>query len=160
MGAEWRTIHHNFFIDNYSPQENVDNDDGSAYFETHDNFLVYGFTGQKNDYGGHDNHHECNIYAYVNQPLGIICQQLDGHENHFVHNKAVVESDKVGSLICDGPGKTILNNNQYFTPSGDIQECDMSLKDWQDKGNDLNSTVARIPKDEVIIGWARDLLEF
>ena len=24
----WRAIHHNFLIDNYSPQENVDNDDG------------------------------------------------------------------------------------------------------------------------------------
>lgn len=28
MGMEWRHIHHNFFIDNYSPQVNVDNDDG------------------------------------------------------------------------------------------------------------------------------------
>ena len=30
----WRRIHHNFFIDNYSPQEDVDNDDGSAYYYT------------------------------------------------------------------------------------------------------------------------------
>ena len=30
MRMAWREIHHNFFIDNYSPQENVDNDDGSA----------------------------------------------------------------------------------------------------------------------------------
>ena len=28
MIMQWREIHHNFFIDNYSPQENVDNDDG------------------------------------------------------------------------------------------------------------------------------------
>ena len=41
MQMQWREIHHNFFIDNYSPQENVDNDDGSAYYHTHDNFLVY-----------------------------------------------------------------------------------------------------------------------
>ena len=32
---QWRTIHHNFFIDNYSPQEGVDNDDGSGYYKTH-----------------------------------------------------------------------------------------------------------------------------
>jgi hypothetical protein len=31
-----RAIHHNFFIDNYSPQEDVDNDDGSCYYVTHD----------------------------------------------------------------------------------------------------------------------------
>ena len=48
MHMAWREIHHNFFIDNYSPQEDVDNDDGSAYYDTHDNFLVYGATGMKN----------------------------------------------------------------------------------------------------------------
>jgi hypothetical protein len=32
---------HQFFVDNYSPQENVDNDDGSSYYKTHDNFFVY-----------------------------------------------------------------------------------------------------------------------
>lgn len=32
---QWRRIHHNFFIDNYSPQEGVDNDDGSSYYKTH-----------------------------------------------------------------------------------------------------------------------------
>jgi hypothetical protein len=42
MIMQWREIHHNFFIDNYSPQEDVDNDDGSCFYHTHDNFLVYG----------------------------------------------------------------------------------------------------------------------
>jgi hypothetical protein len=72
MFMAWREIHHNFFIDNYSPQENVDNDDGrcelfpapkysptrcslfshfacSCFYHTHDNFLVYGGNGMKND---------------------------------------------------------------------------------------------------------------
>ncbi len=53
MDMAWREIHHNFFIDNYSPQEDVDNDDGSRYYHTHDNFLVYGGQGMKNDFGGH-----------------------------------------------------------------------------------------------------------
>ncbi len=48
MDMAWREIHHNFFIDNYSPQENVDNDDGSRYYKTHDNFFVYGGQGMKN----------------------------------------------------------------------------------------------------------------
>ena len=51
MTPQWREIHHNFFIDNYSPQENVDNDDGSSYYKTHHNFLVYGGNGMKNDFG-------------------------------------------------------------------------------------------------------------
>ena len=42
MIPAWREISFNFFIDNYSPQEAVDNDDGSSYYRTHHNFLVYG----------------------------------------------------------------------------------------------------------------------
>ena len=71
MMMAWRRIHHNFFIDNYSPQENVDNDDGSRYYDTHDNFLVYGGQGMKNDFGGHDNYHRNNIYAYSGKALGV-----------------------------------------------------------------------------------------
>lgn len=96
-------------IDNYSPQEDIDNDDGSAFYHTHNNFLVYGGQGMKNDYGGHvrcaaccclrrrlqcrpsvrrspfaaldaqDNYHYENIYGYVGQGLGV-CSQIDGHE--------------------------------------------------------------------------------
>ena len=35
----------------YVSQENVDNDDGSRYYKTHDNFFVYGGQGMKNDFG-------------------------------------------------------------------------------------------------------------
>ena len=52
MIMKFREIHHNFFIDNYSPQENVDNDDGSAYYSTHDNFFVYATVGEKVILGG------------------------------------------------------------------------------------------------------------
>ena len=44
-------------------QENVDNDDGSCFYNTHDNFFVYGSRGMKNDFGGHDNHHANNVYV-------------------------------------------------------------------------------------------------
>ena len=65
MIMKFREIHHNFFIDNYSPQENVDNDDGSAYYRTHDNFCLR--DREKSDFGGHDNYQYNNIYAYVGQ---------------------------------------------------------------------------------------------
>lgn len=65
MYMAWREIHHNFFIDNYSPQENVDNDDGSGYFRTHHNFLVYGSGGMKNDFGGHVSIQPCHNLAKV-----------------------------------------------------------------------------------------------
>merc|ERR1712190_517932 len=86
MIMAWREIHHNFFIDNYSPQENVDNDDGSAYYKTHHNFLVYGSNGLKSDFGGHDNHHFQNVYAYAGKAMHVD-DTLPGHEDHFTQNK-------------------------------------------------------------------------
>jgi len=159
MQMEWREIHHNFFIDNYSPQENVDNDDGSAWYKTHDNFFVYGGQGMKNDFGGHDNHHYNNVYAYVGQALGV-CGMLDGHEDVFENNRVVMTGTNVGGPQCSAPGKTKMANNAYYTPSGDVSECGSSLADWQakDSSNEPNSTVSKTPSDEAIIGWARDVL--
>merc|ERR1712054_364577 len=115
MTPAYREIHHNFFIDNYSPQENVDNDDGSSYYKTHDNFFVYGGNGMKNDFGGHDNHHERNIYAYVGRALGV-CGMIDGHADVFTGNQVVLTGSDVGSPQCTSPGKTVMGNNSYYSP--------------------------------------------
>jgi len=155
MTMQWREIHHNFFIDNYSPQENVDNDDGSAYYKTHDNFLVYGGNGMKNDFGGHDNHVTDNIYAYAGQAVGASIDMLKGHEDIFQGNKAVVTGSSVGGQDCTGDDKTQMGSNSYFTQAGTIQECGKDLADWQKAGNDPASTVAKWPADETIIGWAK-----
>ena len=154
MDMAWREIHHNFFMDNYSPQENVDNDDGSRYYKTHNNFFVYGGQGMKNDFGGHDNHHEENIYAYVGRALGV-CGALENHEDVFSGNMVVLTSNSVGGPQCTAPGKTVMGNNSYFTPSGDVSECGSDLKAWQSKGNEPGSTVAKTPTDAEIIGWAK-----
>ena len=46
-------------------QEAIDNDDGSSFYHTHHNYFVYGDAGLKSDFGGHDNYHDNNIYAYA-----------------------------------------------------------------------------------------------
>lgn len=157
-----RHIHHNFMIDNYSPQENVDNDDGSAYYQTHDNFMVYGGTGMKSDFGGHDNHHYGNIYAFSGCAVKDNTIQIDGHGDSFYENTVVMTSEDVGILRCDAPGKTVLYSNQYFTQSGEITECDMPLAEWQEKSpeNDPKSTVAKWPTTEYILQLAREKLNF
>ena len=67
----------------------MDNDDGSSYYRTHHNFLVYGNQGMKNDFGGHDNHHHDNVYAYLGSAaVGADTPMNDGHEDHFERNKA------------------------------------------------------------------------
>ena len=159
MQMQWREIHHNFFIDNYSPQEDVDNDDGSAYYHTHDNFLVYGGQGMKNDFGGHDNHHYNNVYGYVGQGLGV-CSQVAGHEDYYYGNKVVMTGASVGGFSCDGDAKTVVHDNAYFTPSGNVSECKMDLAAWQAQGNDKGSSVGKLPADATIIGWAKELLSF
>jgi len=157
MIMQWREIHHNFFIDNYSPQEDVDNDDGSAYYHTHDNFLVYGGQGMKNDFGGHDNHHYNNLYGYVGRGLGV-CSQIDGHEDYYFNNTVVMTGTDVGGFTCSGTGKTVVYNNRYFTPSGGISECHMPLDKWQAQGEDKGSSVAALPSDDMIMKWASELL--
>ena len=159
MQMQWRDIHHNFFIDNYSPQEDVDNDDGSAFYHTHDNFLVYGGQGMKNDFGGHDNHHFDNIYGYVGSGLGV-CSQQPGHEDYFYGNKLVMTGSNVGGFACSGDAQTVVHDNEYYNPDGNVQECKMSLKDWQAKGQDKGSTAGKWPTDATIIGWAKEKLGF
>jgi len=159
MTPAYREIHHNFFIDNYSPQENVDNDDGSSYYNTHHNFFVYGGNGMKNDFGGHDNIHHNNVYAYVGQAIGFYdAPMLDGHQDTFSNNRVVMTGNNVGSETCKGAGTTVMGNNTYYTADGSVTECGKSLKEAQKEGIDLGSTVEKLPKDSTIIDWASQLL--
>mmetsp|Transcript_116850 Transcript_116850/g.239049 ORF Transcript_116850/g.239049 Transcript_116850/m.239049 type:complete len:851 (+) Transcript_116850:58-2610(+) len=151
MVMAWREIHHNFLIDNYSPQENVDNDDGSAYYKTHHNFMVYGGQGMKNDFGGHDNRHFSNVYAYAGQAMGVD-GTLAGHEDHFEQNKVVLTGTTVGNVMCNAPA-TVLTANHYFTPSGNITVCRKSLAEAQKDGLELGSTVAKTPADGNLLSW-------
>lgn len=142
MIMQWREIHHNFFIDNYSPQEDIDNDDGSCYFHSHDNFLVYGGQGMKNDFGGHDNHHYNNVDAYVGHALGVT-GTIPGHEDYFYGNYVVMTGTSVGTCLDNR-----MHDNQYFTPSGTIASgC-----------SGYGGTVAKTPSDEAILSEAKKKL--
>ncbi len=41
-----------------------------------------------------------------------------------------------------------------------VNECSMDLSAWQQRGEDRNSTVATMPDDPTLIGWARATLGF
>jgi len=156
---QWREIHHNFFIDNYSPQEGVDNDDGSAYYHTHDNFMVYGGNGMKSDFGGHDNHHFGNIYAYAGHSVSVTSDTLEGHEDYFYGNKIVMTSTDLGRAQCADP-KTQMHDNKYFAANGNLTLCGMALAEAQSQlGMEEGSTVSPLPADDAILGWAKELLQ-
>jgi len=162
----WREIHHNFFIDNYSPGMNVDNDDGSYNYRTHHNFLVYAQYGLKSDFGGHDNIHEDNLYAYVDSTVALWKNDfLDGYRDQFINNRVVFTDEASYFLVnntwaCDGPGKPFFEGNAYYTANGSgLKACGEKFTDWQQAGNDVATTVHERPPDEVLLSWARELLD-
>eukprot|EP00117_Sycon_ciliatum_P002580 scpid36471/ scgid7744/ len=152
-------IERNFMIANYNSQEAIDNDDGSCYFETHNNFFAYAGNGMKNDFDGHDNHHHDNIYAYIGRGFGI-CAQLEGHNDMFYGNTVVLKQDgDYGHGTCSGPGKTVVHDNKIYTPTGKVTECGKPLAEWQKEGNDKGTTAAPYPPDETLVSAISELLD-
>merc|ERR1712151_658842 len=98
-----------------------------------------------------------NIYAYSLRALWTTVGPLEGHENWFVGNKVFMTSYDIGHLKCDGVGRTVLHDNEYYTANGTVFECGMPLAEWQAAGpqNDARSVSATIPDADTIIGWAK-----
>jgi len=150
---QWNLVHNNFLIANYQGQEAIDNDDGSAYYKTYDNFFIYSGNGMKNDFGGHDNRHHDNVYAYVGRGLGI-CGQLAGHEDYFYSNKVMINkaNPALGGYSCSGSAMTVVHDNAIFTQDGKATECGHAAP--YTKG----TTVAKFPDPDQIITWAKEKL--
>ena len=144
-------------ITNYQSNQGIDNDDGSAYYKTHDNVLVYAGIGMKNDFGGHDNHHYNNIYAYVGKGFKI-CSQHKGHEDYFFNNTVVMTTNgDYGNPKCSGDGMTVLHDNKIYTPNGKVTECNMSLAEWQAKENDLRTTASKLPEYKDLVMMIKEM---
>ena len=155
---EYDYIDSNFMIANYHSILAIDNDDGSNYYKTHGNFFAYSSRGMKNNFGGHDNHHFNNIYAYVGTGFRITTQ-LQHHEDYFYNNTVVMTKDgDYGNPTCDGEGKTVVHDNHIYNPTGKVTECKKSLADWQAEGNDPGTTANKWPDDDVLVQMTRQLL--
>ena len=158
----------NFVVANYNSNQAVDNDDGSAFYKTHGNFLVYGLqSALKSDVGGHSNLHFDNLVAYVNGECFGICQQLAGYADAFFNNTCIINSNKTaqyGSFGCAQPQSTwpLLGNNSVWTlaPNASaIGLCGLSEAEFQAKyGADLNIVVQSNPDNEAIVQQAKLLL--
>jgi hypothetical protein len=123
---------------------------------------VYSGNGMKSDFGGHDNIHFGNVYAFVGQGFGI-CNQLKGHPDVFHSNHVIQNGDgNYGNgQACKTTASedaTVVHDNAIYTPSGKVTECGMSLAAWQAAGNDPGSSAAVTPSDDVILALARTAL--
>ena len=143
-----REIAANFVVGTYASQVAIDNDDGSAYYSTHDNLLAYASLGLKSDFGGHDNAHARNVYAYVGACFG------QGHRDAFVNNSCVVNAPSGGfDSDCDdalAPGMRVSGNAVYNEAGdfGSVRICDAT------------NTVAPWPSDDELIAMGRAKLDF
>jgi len=169
---EWRIIKGNFMIGNYQSQETVDNDDGSGYYLTEENFLVYSSNGLKSDFGGHDNHHISNIYAYVGSGtwgsgtcFGDITAQLEGHEDLYQDNLCVLsEGGDYGIFDDSGAIPKMGGNDVYVLSSDSVKTTGVNgvpLAEFQEKnpGVDDGSEVSVLEDWQMIIDKAKALLE-
>mmetsp|Transcript_4887 Transcript_4887/g.8715 ORF Transcript_4887/g.8715 Transcript_4887/m.8715 type:complete len:863 (-) Transcript_4887:94-2682(-) len=165
---DFDVIRRNFMVGNYYAQEVVDNDDGSAYFDTNHNFLVYGDVGLKSDFAGHTNYHSYNIYAYLNGPgfntAGF--QQPKGEEDKLHHSRIVLLSPEIGytRYECNrcqknGDSCPIVHDNMVYTSTGKTGNiCGQDFADRVAAGLDPGSAVHKWPSPAEVIDWARALL--
>ena len=162
----------NFFVANYQAGFAIDNDDASMFYRAHGNFLVYGDNGLKADFGGHDNVHFENIYAFPNIGCLVdITEQLLGHGLTFFGNKCVMQQPGGSGLyahfncddLADGANATravpLMHDNQVYASDGALSICGRNLTQLQLQGFELGTTVAPIPAAGDILGWARTLLQ-
>jgi hypothetical protein len=143
-----RDISQNFIISTYSSQEAIDTDDGSAYYNTHDNFFVYAANGLKSDFGGHDNYHNDNLYGYVNNCWKS--QGLNGNSDQFINNTCVTNSDTGGfQSDCKKPPLMTVSGNKIYNKQGTISGkfCDTT-----------NVVVGKNPPADAIVAMAKVVL--
>merc|ERR1711957_721733 len=113
-------------------QEAIDTDDGSSYYQTHDNYFPMGVSALKSDFGGQWNHHFRNVYGYVGDCFGL------GNNLAYYDNVCVLTiGSKQYKSTCKLPSSMTVKGNKVYTDAGNITIC---------KG-DEGTTVAPLPSD-------------
>ena len=142
-----REIARNFILATYASQEAIDTDDGSAYYHTHHNFLAYGADGLKSDFGGHNNLHENNVYAWVGSCWG------GGNDDQFVNNTCIANSVSGGfNSDCKKAAGMVVSGNSIYNKAGSLGKtvlCDAS-----------NVVKGKWPSAEDVVQMARAVLRF
>lgn len=123
-------------IGDYRSQEAIDNDDGSAYYNTHHN-LFYQGSAMKSDFGGHSNHHHDNVYAWIGSVMGLFFVSAGAYDDAFANNTVAIGNHANGAWLmphytCDsynlrdnytGEWPITFSNNSYWTQDGVVHSC-------------------------------------
>lgn len=157
------TVRRNFLLANYHSQDAVDNDDGSSWWETYDNLLVYSENGLKSDFKSHDNHHYRNIYAFPGTAYRVTQANTDSEHLDWFHSNRVLlardNSVEGKGMGCPGSlGFPLVWNSTFYTPSGNLTDCNEPLEHWVKLGYYNTTSVEAYPSTDEIMGWARTAL--
>jgi len=170
----YNEIHHNFFVANYGANGGcVDNDDGSSWYNLHDNFFVYG--GHKSDFGGHSKHSWNNIMAYPQvygaRCVGLFGMPLVGQEEGYWNNTCILADAGGQYAALDGcdlskPTTWTINShdNRIYVPGATATVtcgATLSVATWQQRtGRDAGTTLSDAATAAQILTWARQTLGF
>lgn len=160
-----RVIQGNVILGTYSSQECIDNDDGSAWYNTTGNVLIYAQYGMKSSFGGWQNRHTHNLYVMVCAAYG------EGADDVFANNTVVARAHTGcqfwPTYASDAPtrsgpaavnfrvgGNTIMSAKPVMV--GATQN--MTLTAWQALGHDFGTTERTLPTDEELQRLMRDRL--
>ena len=118
------------------PQEDIDTDDGSSYYQTHDNYFAMADHGLKSDFAGQWNHHWNNIYGYVDSCFN------EGPWLAYYNNTCIT---KGAGFSCPKTDTMSVFGNKVYTAPGT-------------KGSACKGTVGVWPSDRAIEGMADAML--
>eukprot|EP00698_Gefionella_okellyi_P023671 TRINITY_DN8153_c0_g1_i1.p1 TRINITY_DN8153_c0_g1~~TRINITY_DN8153_c0_g1_i1.p1 ORF type:complete len:532 (+),score=110.27 TRINITY_DN8153_c0_g1_i1:508-2103(+) len=165
----YNEIQNNFMVANYGADGGcIDNDDGSSYYNIHDNFFVFG--GHKSDFGGHNKRDYNNMEAYANVyghhcfsgVTGIAAEFAEGYWN----NTCILADLGDNYMNIEGCSTKadqyfmITHSNRVYVPmasSNVMCERLYQFAEWVGLGLD-NSTIHDAPDAAQIMDWAKAVL--
>merc|ERR1711871_1139221 len=119
---KFREIRKNFIIGVYNRQEDIDTDDGSSYYQTHDNYFAMADHGLKSDFEGQWNHHWNNIYGYVGECFN------EGPWLAFYNNTCITTGGGFGCPHTDT--MSVFGNTVYTAPGKKGSACKGTVGVW------------------------------
>eukprot|EP01065_Artemidia_motanka_P009904 TRINITY_DN1513_c0_g1_i3.p1 TRINITY_DN1513_c0_g1~~TRINITY_DN1513_c0_g1_i3.p1 ORF type:complete len:935 (+),score=335.66 TRINITY_DN1513_c0_g1_i3:85-2889(+) len=181
-------VNTNFIVANYAADGGcLDNDDGSAYYDIHHNFCMFG--GHKANFDGHSKSGFNNVYVHP-QVYGTKCVDEEGeglstgtsgpyglpprgYAEQYTDNICILPSAGTPYLVVAGDlhhpkefGQgLVLRNNTVYVPGGDhpdmvsVSQQQSSFSNFQKLGFDETSrVVAGAPSTAQIAAWGSGLL--
>ena len=180
-GGAWKLVDEiraNLVIADYDSEEAVDTDDGSAYYDVSHNLFAYGNGGLKSDYGGHDNRHHHNVYAFITHGKCVsITPQAPNHTDGFHDNVCVFQTrpdwtPAYAEYYCNTSSQYTaevyalpdMHDNRVWQQgaNGSVRCLAMAFWDanwtalerWQELGHDIGTVVKNT--SDLDTGWLLD----